>query len=199
MKNMKLLLQAMAFGILLVAVILTFGSFGIAHPVPWFLFAALIGIPVINNRLEERRYITWKPKYNTGIKDVDDEHMALLNLINRLQLAICYHQGECFEREALDELVKYTRIHFKREEKMMLEYGYPAYEHHKQLHDEMTNEVLIHVERFKNEGHAALVDIAPILGKWLTDHICIEDQAYAKFIHEKKPNEKIGYHDEVTA
>ncbi|MCF6281934.1 MAG: bacteriohemerythrin [Candidatus Polarisedimenticolaceae bacterium] len=187
---MKLLLQAMAFGILLIAVILTFGSFGVFHPVPWFLFAALIGIPVINNKMEERRYITWKAKYNTGIKDVDTEHMALINLINRLQLAVRYHQGECFEQEALEELVEYTATHFRREEKLMLAHDYPAYKYHKELHDEMTRDVMTHVARFKDEGHTALVDLAPIIAKWLTNHICVEDQAFAEYYLEKEQNKE---------
>lgn len=185
MKTMKLLLQAMAFGILLIAVIFTFVSLGAMHPVPWFLFAVLIGIPVINNKLEERRYVTWKPKYNTGIKKIDDEHMALLNLINRLQVAVRYHQGECFEKQALEELIEYTTIHFQREEEIMKKYGYPGYQHHKQLHDELAEEVRLHAAQFKKEGHAALTEIAPIISKWLTEHIYVEDQCYAKFLREQ--------------
>ena len=184
MKTMKMLLQAMAFGILLLAVILSFVSFGILHPAPWVLLAILIAIPVINNRLEERRYATWKPKYNIGIKEIDDEHKKLMNLINKLQLAIRYHQDESFEKEALDELVEYTRSHFKREEEIMVTYGYPDYLEHKKLHDEMAAKVQEHVENFERDGHSALLKIVPFIRDWLTTHIYGVDQSYAQLLRE---------------
>ena len=113
-----------------------------------------------------------------------------MNLINRLQLAVSYHQGECFEQDALEELVEYTATHFKREEKLMLAQGYPAYKYHKELHDEMTSDVMMHVARFKDEGHTALVDLAPIISGWLANHICVEDHAFAEYYREKEQSEE---------
>lgn len=181
---MKMLLQAIAFVVLLIAVILSFVSFGIVHPAPWVLLAILIAIPVISNKLEASRYASWKPEYSIGIQEIDDQHKSLMNLINKLQLAIRYHQGEYFERQALEELAEYTKTHFKHEEEMMLKYGYPDYQAHKREHDEMAAKVQKHIENFEQNGHSALLNMAPFVWDWLTDHIYGVDQSYAKFLRE---------------
>lgn len=182
---MKMLLQTILFGALLIATILTFIALGATHLAPWILLLILVGIPIVNNRLEERRYVQWDPKYNTGIQQVDDEHKQLMSLVNHLKVAVRYHKGEIFEKQALDELVEYTKIHFAREEQLMRNYGYPDYERHKKLHDDMAAVVKQHVDDYEKRGHTALKNVAPVIRDWIFDHIHVEDQAYAKFLEEK--------------
>lgn len=182
---MKMLIQTILFGALLIATILTFIALGATHLAPWILLATLIAIPIINNRLEERRYMKWDARYETGIQQVDDEHRQLLSLINRLKVAVRYHKGEIFEKQALDELVEYTKIHFAREEQIMRKYNFPDYERHKKLHDDMAAVVKQHADDFEKRGHNALKNVAPVIRDWIFDHIHVEDQAYARFLQEK--------------
>ena len=61
-----------------------------------------------------------------------------------------YSTGEEFEREALDELVDYTKTHFTYEEGLMEQNGYPDFDSHKAQHKQMiekVGEVLAEYER----------------------------------------------------
>jgi hemerythrin len=57
------------------------------------------------------------------------------HLINKLQTAIDYSTGERFEREAPDALVDYTRTHFRYEEGLMEQNGYPGFTAHRAEHE----------------------------------------------------------------
>jgi len=185
MKSIKMLLLALLFGILIVAIILTFMAFGALHPAPWILLAISIAIPVINNQLEARSYVKWQDAYNVGVKIIDEDHKRLMNLINGLKMAVRYHTGETFEKKAMDELSEYTRVHFAREEKLMQEHNYPGYEKHKAQHDAMMKRVAEYGRDYEARGHDAIEDLAPVVKDWLVNHIYKVDQEYAAFLREK--------------
>ncbi|GEM_PF-123946 len=185
MKAIKMLLQAMLFGILAIAAIVAFVSFGMMHPVPWIILALLIGLPILNNKLEQRAYVRWQDKYNVGVDLIDEDHQKLMNLINKLKMAVDYHTGECFEKQAIEELAEWTKTHFAREEMLMQRHGYPGYEAHKKIHDDMLARVAASIEDYDERGHDALLDVAPMARDWLVNHIYNVDQSYARFLKEK--------------
>ncbi|MEN8213463.1 MAG: bacteriohemerythrin [Pseudomonadota bacterium] len=184
-RNTKMLLLVLFAGALLVAVILTFIALGAAHPVPWLLGALLIAIPVLMRWSENRRFAVWKDEYSVGVDSLDNDHKKLLTLINHLQTAVHYQTGEEFEKEALDEVVAYTRYHFEREEKMMQEAGYANLEAHKEIHREMIAKVDEFTRDYEKRGHEALEDVALYLKNWLIDHINGTDQEYSAILKQK--------------
>jgi len=185
MKAIKMLLQAMLFGILAIATVVSFVSFGTAHPAPWVILALLIGLPILNNKLEERSYVKWRDQYNVGVDLIDEDHQKLMNLINKLKMAVGYHTGERFEKQAMEELAEWTKTHFAREEKLMVRHNYPGYEAHKKQHDDMLARVAASIEDYDQRGHDALLDVAPMARDWLVNHIYKVDQSYARFLKEK--------------
>ncbi|VAX06087.1 hypothetical protein MNBD_GAMMA26-911 [hydrothermal vent metagenome] len=185
MKAIEMFLKAMVFGILAVATVVSFVSFGAAHPVPWVILALLIGMPILNNKLEERSYVKWKDSYNVGVDLIDEDHMKLMNLINKLKLACRYHTGECYEKQAMEELTEWTKTHFAREERLMQRHEYPGYADHKKLHDAMLTRVATSMKDYEERGHDALVDVAPLVRDWLLTHIRDVDQLYAVYLRDK--------------
>lgn len=57
---------------------------------------------------------TWSDSYSVGIPEIDEQHKALFDLMERLHKAIAARQGSAACIEILKELVDYTRIHFAR-------------------------------------------------------------------------------------
>ncbi len=180
-----MLLLVLLAGTLLVATILTFVALGVGHPVPWLLVASLIGIPVLTNWHEKRNFAVWKDEYSVGIESLDEDHRKLLSLINHLQTAVHYQTGELFEKEALNEVVAYTKYHFEREEKMLEKAGYADLDAHKELHKKMIAKIDEFLVRYEKEGHEALVDVALYLKCWLVKHINGTDQEYSALLQEK--------------
>ena len=166
---------------LIVAVIL-----GIAispgNPLTWLLIAVLVLLPVIYRKMTSRQYVQWKDEYSVGIESIDLQHKKLLGLINSLQTAVNYKTGEAFEREALDELVDYTKTHFKYEEDLMQEHGYPSFEAHRAEHAKMVARVDSLLEEYNQNQDLAMRKALAFLKDWLINHINGTDKQYSEFV-----------------
>jgi len=155
---------------------------------PWvsvIMAAVLIALPFINKQVTSRRFVAWRDDLSVGIQAIDDDHKKLLHLINNLQTAVYYPTGEAFERQALQELVDYTKYHFKREEDLMSENGYPDFEAHKRVHEEMIAKVGTFLEAYEQDREGTIEELIRFLKAWLIDHIAGTDQKYSPFLHEK--------------
>jgi hemerythrin len=155
------------------------------NPLSWLLVASLAFIPLIHRRLKARQYLPWKAEYNLGIDSIDSQHRKLVDLINSLQTAIDYSTGERFEREALDALVDYTRIHFEYEEDLMEQHDYPELIPHRAEHERMIAKVEELMESYLDDQDNALQDANAFLKDWLINHINGTDKQYSQFLIDK--------------
>lgn len=169
---------------LIVAVILGLMA-GPTSPITWILVAILITIPFIHKKLAARHYVEWKDEYSVGIDSIDQQHKRLLNLINQLQTAVDYSTGEEFEREALDELVDYTKTHFTYEEGLMEQNDYPDFVPHKAQHEKMIKEVEKVLSVYEEDHDTAMSNAANFLKDWLINHINGTDKEYSSYLIEK--------------
>jgi len=156
-----------------------------AHPLTWVLVAILASIPFIYKKVATRKYLDWKDEYCVGIDSIDQQHRKLVDLINQLQTAVDYSTGEEFEREALDELVDYTKTHFSYEEGLMSDNGYPDFEPHKAVHNKMIKKVEEVLAEYEKDHDAAMSNAVEFLRGWLINHINGTDKEYSSFLIEK--------------
>jgi len=184
-KSFKMILLVLFVGALVVAIILTFMSLGALNLVPWLLVAMLVAVPLLFNLSEKKIFAVWKDEYSVGVKSLDDDHRKLLDLINKLQTAVHYQTGDAFEKEALDEVIAYTKYHFEREEKLMEEAGYSDLDEHKKTHQSMIAKVDDFVKDYESKGHEVLEEVASYLKDWLIGHINGTDQEYSALLKEK--------------
>jgi hemerythrin len=155
---------------------------------PWVSVAVavlLLLVPVVNKYMTSKRFVEWKDELSVGIETIDDDHKKLLTLINNLQTAVYYPTGEAFERQALKELVDYTKYHFDREEKLMLDNGYPDYEPHKRQHEAMIAKVHGFCERYEKDREGPIDELTGFLKDWLLQHIAGTDQKYSAHLHSR--------------
>ncbi len=159
--------------------------FGIDNPVPWIMIAVLVLLPFVHKKLVARQYVEWDDSLSVGIAVIDEDHKKLLGLINNLQTAAHYHTGEAFERQALDELVNYTKFHFQREEGLMRERGYAELEGHKAQHAAMIAEVGQVLQAYETDRERTIDNLCQYLKQWLIKHIGGTDQLYAPYLRSK--------------
>lgn len=172
---------------LIVAVILGLMA-GPTSPITWGLVAILVVIPFIHRKLAAKHYVEWKDDYSVGLDSIDQQHKKLLSLINQLQTAVDYSTGEEFEREALDELVDYTKTHFTYEEGLMKDNDYPDFVSHKAKHDEMIKEVEKVLAEYEEDHDLAMEHGSEFLKVWLINHINGTDKEYSNFLIDKGVN-----------
>jgi hemerythrin-like metal-binding protein len=174
-------LKAFGFSLFIVVALLIIGigfMFGIDNPLPWIMIVVLAALPFIHRRMIARRFVTWHDGLATGIEVIDNDHRKLLTLLNNLQSAVYYPTGESFERQALNELVDYTKYHFEREERLMREASYADYEAHKRQHDEMVARVGEFLAAYERNREGTIEKLTRFLKEWLVNHIAGTDQKY---------------------
>jgi hemerythrin len=155
------------------------------NPLTWLLIAVLVVVPLIHRHMAVKRYLQWKPEWDVGIDSIDRQHRKLVGMINNLQTAVDYSTGEEFERNALDDLVDYTRTHFKYEEGLMEEHGYPDFEAHRAEHERMIAQVEEVLETYLQDKDSAMKKATAFLRDWLINHINGTDQQYSQFLIDK--------------
>ncbi len=156
-----------------------------SNPLTWLLVASLLVVPLLHRRMKSHQHLKWKSDYSVGIASIDIQHRKLIELINSLQTAVDYSTGEEFERKALDELVDYTKTHFKYEEGLMEQNDYPDFEPHRDSHAHMIAKVDQVVEAYRQDQEGAMQQALDFLKDWLINHINGTDKQYSRYLIDK--------------
>lgn len=185
---MRKSLQTFGLSVFIVVALIIIGISLLPGMNPWVavvMAAILLALPIINKRLTSKRFVAWRDDLSVGIGSIDDDHKKLLSLINNLQTAVYYPTGETFERQALKELVDYTKYHFEREERMMRDNDYPDYEAHKRQHEAMIAKVNGFMQAYDTDREGTVEELTGFLKGWLIQHIAGTDQQYSGHLRSR--------------
>jgi hemerythrin-like metal-binding protein len=127
----------------------------------------------------------WQPKYSVGIAQIDAQHQGLIKLINDLHTAMGAGQGKETAGKILDELVRYTEVHFNYEEGMLRLKGYSQLAAHQATHKKLTVQVVELREKYRSGKLMLSMEVMRFLKDWLADHIMGHDHKYAAELNGK--------------
>ena len=136
--------------------------------------------------------IEWNDSYSIGIKVIDDQHMKLIELTNKLfDSCLSGHERTKFDSIFLDiihEIIAYVSYHFGAEEKVMERSNYPEYKIHKQEHANFAKEILNKVEEFKLCKVNPSLSFVYYLKNWVFSHVAVSDRKLGTYLGEMKRN-----------
>ncbi len=121
----------------------------------------------------------WRDEYCVGIPEIDDQHQLLVGLINDLQNAMYEGNAKGALQEILARLVSYTEVHFALEERLLLEREYSGLQEHHNEHELLKRRVTGVRDDFLS-GVIPAREVMRFLKGWLSGHIMVHDQAYAR-------------------
>jgi hemerythrin len=129
----------------------------------------------------------WDKNLETGHTLIDNQHKQLVRAVNDLQEANVAGKGAEEIERTIDFLLGYTIKHFKDEEALQLEYGYPDYYEHVSYHREFKRQVDQLAQRMKEEGptRELVNEITQHIGNWLIHHIKSDDLKMASYIQHE--------------
>jgi hemerythrin len=127
----------------------------------------------------------WKDSYSVNIKEFDDQHHKLIEMINTLHDAMSSGKGVQVMGGVLDDLAKYTATHFAAEEKVMLAHNYPGYLAHKMEHERLTARVLEILTQYQDRQVTLTLGVMKFLQDWLISHIQGTDQKYTAYLNKR--------------
>lgn len=131
-------------------------------------------------------FFKWDPiKLTTQVKAMDDEHVVLIELMNKLHKAHIDKKSFADQLVLLSQLLKYSESHFRNEERFFDSLPYVQADIHKKIHTDLIARLKEFGEKFKSE-QALGQDFFMFLKVWLSAHIMGIDAKYGKIAVDQK-------------
>jgi hemerythrin len=128
---------------------------------------------------ERMAFFDWSEKYSVGVPSIDGQHKRLIEIINSLYDAMRAGHGEFALGKTLDDLVDYTKTHFRFEENLLQTKNYPDLAAHKKVHEGLTAQVMDLVKQYKAGKATLSIQTGTFLKNWLGNHILNTDMKYS--------------------
>ena len=121
----------------------------------------------------------WNDHYSVGDEFIDAQHKQILDDINNLFDAREKKRGRAALTPICDRLLENTTAHFRREEQVMQECGYPHFAQHKAFHDKMRERTV----ELRDKVHLTAGEyLLVFLKDWWTGHIQGQDKKLAPYL-----------------
>jgi len=127
----------------------------------------------------------WNESLSVKVSRFDNEHKKLLEIIKVLDDAMSQGEGKDVLSKTLEELLNYTKTHFKNEEQLMQQHGYSGYSNQKVQHDAFIKKVTDLHEDYEKGNTMLSVSVMVFLKNWVITHIQKVDAEYASFFNGK--------------
>jgi hemerythrin len=129
--------------------------------------------------------IEWQDEYSVGIEEIDNQHMGLLKIINKL---INEQQGE-FEAkqfsETIPSLIHYAYTHFATEERFMAQVNFPGQQKHILEHIDFIMKVLSLAMKAEGGNRKSRLELIRFLKTWFSLHVLGIDRQYIPYLTVK--------------
>jgi len=141
--------------------------------------------------------VTWSNKLSCGIKLIDDQHKGLVDLVNDMFKHVtgnAVNEKDYFQR-VIQEAVKYVKVHFATEEKIMLATKFSGYAEHKKEHEKFVLAVVNNIKDYEAGKRLTLSSFTKFLKDWILSHIAMMDKQYFeyfKMIASRKADGKLS-------
>jgi hemerythrin len=132
----------------------------------------------------EETFFKWSPDYSVNIKTIDDQHRELVNILNRLFVAVSRREGEKVIAGILDALMSYTQTHFALEERLMREAKYKGLAVHMEEHRKLIDQLDQLCKKHLVEEKPIYFEMLSFLKTWLKEHIQGSDTKYSAALQQ---------------
>jgi len=125
-----------------------------------------------------KKYQTWNKSYLLDISMIDKQHAKFFMLFDKL---LVLNKKKEFPEDLsplIDELEKYTKIHFQAEEALMRKARAPEYEIHLTQHDIFKKKIEEFKIAYKYNNSELLEQMIIFMRKWFLMHIAEVDGKY---------------------
>ncbi len=126
--------------------------------------------------------MTWNSKYSVGVEAIDNQHKALMNVLNELHAASMRGRAGEVAGPLIKQIVSVAKEHFATEEGLMKSIGFPGLAAHSMKHQELAGKIAEFVSRYEKGDATMYIPLLYFVRDWQTKHMQTEDQEYAGWI-----------------
>lgn len=140
-------------------------------------------------------YVDWNHDIEVGIEEIDEQHHNLVKLFNAVEGLRKEGKLAKNANKIIYTLLSFAKFHFRTEETLMLENGYPEYEKQKKEHDKLIEKVSNLKEKVENGKNVDYFSIYNFLIEWFPHHTRVHDLRYVPFFVENGIAKRAGKAD----
>ena len=122
--------------------------------------------------------IEWTDELKLGIKEIDDQHYYLVQLINDFYSNIKQDPNSDLLPDILQKMKNYAIFHFRAEEGFLVKCNYPEIERHISEHEQYINKIEEIEAKLKRDHMVLTYNVILYLKEWINGHIKVSDRAY---------------------
>jgi hemerythrin len=136
--------------------------------------------------------MNWSSKYSVGVEAIDNQHKALMNVLNELHAASMRGKASEVAGPLTRQLVFIAKEHFATEESLMESIGFPALAAHRAKHQELTAKIAEFASRHEKGDATMYTQLLYFVRDWQTKHMQTEDQEYAGWIGSRRVQRQLS-------
>jgi hemerythrin len=125
--------------------------------------------------------IEWNDKYRIGDEAIDEEHRELFRIAKKSLEAT----DAASQRSSVMALRNYTSAHFRHEEALMHEVGYPLTATHLRLHTDLISK-LGAIEAKIERGELQQPELEEFINYWFIKHMAAADAPLVVYVKRYK-------------
>jgi two-component system CheB/CheR fusion protein len=127
-------------------------------------------------------YLPWHDDYSLGHPIIDAQHKELLNLGNHLLDLTNTGASQRLIEDALNELLNHVAQHFKDEETILFEIGYPEVKAHQAIHQQLLD-TMVQIRGGVSSGTSSFVGLMHFLtNKVIREHMLTVDANFKSYL-----------------
>ncbi|MGA9461485.1 MAG: bacteriohemerythrin [Terracidiphilus sp.] len=115
--------------------------------------------------------MTWNDKLSIGVPSMDAQHVALVETLNELHIALMNGDARNLGGSILRSLLAYTKSHLSPEETVLAAERHPELARHQLMDRDLTLKVEGIVARYDKGELILNLQLLHLLNDWLTNHI----------------------------
>jgi len=129
--------------------------------------------------------LKWRSIYSVNVKEIDEQHKKIFNIINRVS-AIKKGTSKEDKMKIINELKDYGIYHLNKEEKYFEKFNYLDKAPHIKQHNEYREKISEFTDKcLKSKQPENIKELSVFLRNWWINHIQNIDIKYSDFFNEK--------------
>lgn len=130
-------------------------------------------------------FVDWSTELEVGSPAMDQQHKQLIDIINRYHDALARKAPRGELVAVFEEVADFARYHFRDEENLMAQHGFPGLDRHRIIHRQLVDRVTELLLQLRAGQTGIAEQIQYFLKSWLTAHIKGIDRQYQPFVQAK--------------
>ncbi len=131
---------------------------------------------------ESQAWIVLDDAHLLGISEMDQQHLALVRVLNELNGSVSKNQSTEEMPQLFDDLMVLVHDHFEKEEEIMSKHGFTDSDTHRHEHQRIMQELSHLREKFVQGGEMLVLQLVK---EWLLNHVLDMDRQVADFLKQQ--------------